>query len=86
MLGADVGTSIVTQILSFKIHWISSVLLLVGVFVLQSFDTARSRGIGRSLVGLGMMLLALRLMGEATVPMRSSFTVQLLLGMLGLGF
>lgn len=83
MLGADVGTSLVTQLLSFRIYWLSSALLLSGVVTLYLVDTTRGRGVGRSLVGLGLMLLSLRLMGEATGPMRSSFAVQILLGMLG---
>ncbi len=43
----------------------------------------RGRGIGRALLGLGLMLLALRLMGEVTAPLQHSRTLALVIAGLG---
>src|ERR1700738_5122340 len=59
MLGADVGTTLVAQILSLKIAWVGSLLLLGGVFMFSSGKVTRWRDAGRIAVGLGLMLLAL---------------------------
>lgn len=75
MLGANVGTAVVTQVLSFDIHWLAPAAILVGVFAISRTDR-RSKGIGEIAIGLGLMLLALRLMGEATGPMRDSEAVE----------
>jgi phosphate:Na+ symporter len=74
MLGANVGTAIVTQILSFDLHWLAPLCILCGVFA-ASRPARRSKGLGDVAIGLGLMLLSLRLMGEATEPMRQSEAV-----------
>lgn len=81
MLGANVGTAVVTQILSFDIHWLAPVAIVVGV-ALASRSSRRSRGLAESAIGLGLMLLSLRLMGEATGPMRQSGAVAAFFGLL----
>jgi phosphate:Na+ symporter len=74
MLGANVGTALVTKVLSLDIAWLAPAAILVGVFATSRKDR-RSRGLGEIAIGLGLMLLALRLMGEATSPMRDSEAV-----------
>ncbi|UXN67970.1 Na/Pi cotransporter family protein (plasmid) [Devosia neptuniae] len=71
MLGANVGTAVVAQILSFDIHWLAPITILLGVIV-GSRKSRRSRGLGEIGIGIGLMLLSLRLMSEATEPMRES--------------
>lgn len=75
MLGANVGTAVVTQVLSFDIHWLAPAAILVGVFAHARPDR-RSKGIGEIAIGVGLMLLALRLMSDATGPMRDSEAVE----------
>jgi len=72
VLGADVGTSLIAQLLSFDLRWLSPVLLIVGVFVFMSTLPTKWRDLGRATVGLALMLLALRLIVEATHPLRDS--------------
>ena len=83
MLGANVGTSLVTQILSLDLHWLAGICLIAAVMVGPSGGSTRSNGIGKSLLGLGLMLLSLKLMNEATGPLRDSEAVRALLAMLG---
>jgi phosphate:Na+ symporter len=72
MLGADVGTSLVAQIVSFKVDWLSPSLILIGVVAFRAGQSTKIRDLGRAAVGLGLILLALHLMSEAALPMRES--------------
>lgn len=82
MLGANIGTAIVTQILSFDIGWLAPAAILLGAFA-ASRSGRRSKGTGEMAIGLGLMLLALRLMGDATNPMRESEAVAAFFALLG---
>ncbi len=79
MLGANVGTALTAAILAANVHWLGSATILVGVATYMSSRYARGRGIGRALLGLGLMLLALQLLGAVTAPLRDSETVAMLL-------
>lgn len=72
MLGANVGTSIAAVILSLDVHWFGSAMILVGVTVFSLSKYARGKGVGRAILGLGLMLLALQLVGNVTGPLRES--------------
>lgn len=79
MLGADVGTALVAQLLTLDMHILSPLLVLVGVVLFRTGEGGRRRAIARILIGLGLMLLALRLMNGATAPLRTSPTMGLVL-------
>jgi phosphate:Na+ symporter len=72
MLGANVGTSIAAVILSLDVHWFGSAMILIGVTVFSLSKFARGKGVGRAILGLGLMLLALQLVGNVTGPLRES--------------
>ena len=82
MLGANVGTALVTQILSFNLHWLAPAAILLGVAI-GSRRSRRSRGSSEIAIGIGLMLLSLRLMAEATEPMRESQAVAAFFTLLG---
>jgi len=72
MLGADVGTTLVAQLLSLKIAWLSSLFIFAGVVMFLGGKVTRWRDMGRIGIGLGLMLLALRLIFAASEPMRDA--------------
>ncbi len=76
MLGADVGTALVAQALSFDVSWLSPALILIGFVAFSSITTTRWRDAGRAVVGLGLMLLALRLIVESSQPLQHSVVLQ----------
>lgn len=76
VLGADVGTSLVAQILSLNLSWLSPVCVLIGVAMFMTTASTRWRDLGRAVIGLGLMLLALRQIVDATVPLRDSFVLE----------
>jgi phosphate:Na+ symporter len=73
ILGADVGTTLVAQVLSFDLSWLSPMLLIAGFFMVSRFETAGRVGhLGRICFGLGLMLLALSLIKQTTLPLKES--------------
>ena len=80
ILGADVGTTVVVQILSFDLHWLSPALIGFGVLVFLSSDGGRPRNLARTAIGLGLVLLALHLIGQASAPLRHDESLALILG------
>ncbi len=83
ILGADVGTTGVVQVLSFGLHWLSPLLIACGVFGFLSSKRTRHKNLARITLGLGLMLLALQLIGEASAPLRESQVFAALLQPLG---
>jgi len=79
MLGADIGTSLMAVVFSFDLSWLSPLFVLVGVVLFLSRQSDPVGRFGRILIGLGLMLLALRLVGESTAIMTRSPTVKALL-------
>jgi phosphate:Na+ symporter len=79
MLGADVGTSLMTVVFSFDLSWLSPLLIFVGVIVYSSQQNSGAGPIGRVLLGLGLITLALQLIVAATRPLTESAAVRALL-------
>lgn len=80
ILGADVGTTIVAQVLTFDLSWLSPVLIILGYACYSGKEQAGTRRqVGRILLGLGMMLLAIAIIKETAAPLKSSETLPLIL-------
>jgi phosphate:Na+ symporter len=54
MLGANVGTTLIVQVLSFKVAQLAPLLLLAGVVMFRVGGT-RGRDVGRVAIGLGLI-------------------------------
>lgn len=83
MLGADIGTSVMAVVFSLDLSWLSPLFILVGVILFISKQDATAGRIGRVLIGLGLMLLALRLVTVSTQVLTQSPATKTLLGTLG---
>jgi len=83
MLGADVGTSLVVQVLSFDLSWLSPLLIVVGVIGFKTSRAAMRQHVSRALIGLGLILLALREIVSVSEPLRHAGALQALLEALG---
>jgi phosphate:Na+ symporter len=79
MLGADVGTSVMAVVFSFDLSWISPLLIFVGVVIFISRQNSGIGAVGRVLIGLGLITLALQLIVAATRPLTESPAVRALL-------
>lgn len=72
VLGADVGTTLVAQALSFDFSLLSPILLTIGVVLFLNASGGTKRDVGRLVVGLGLMLLALKLIVAASASLREA--------------
>jgi phosphate:Na+ symporter len=68
MLGANVGTTLIVQLLSFDISWIAPVLLVGGVAAFKRGTRTVIRDVGRVAVGLGLILLSLHILLDSFAP------------------
>src|SRR5438445_11425903 len=60
MLGANVGTTLIVQLLSFDIGHVAPLFVLIGVILFRRSFASRTRDLGRVAIGLGLMLFALQ--------------------------
>ena len=72
MLGADLGSAIVAQILNSQIAVLTPLLLLVGVLLFLRSARRSMRQIGRILIGLALIFLSLDLIRDASAPLTNS--------------
>jgi phosphate:Na+ symporter len=79
MLGADVGTSLMAVVFHFDLSWLSPLLIFVGVVLFIARQDTTVGRVGRILIGLGLMLLALGLISESTRVLTQSPVVQVAL-------
>ena len=79
MLGADVGTALMAVVFSFDLSWLSPLLIFIGVLLFISRQDTVAGRIGRVLIGLGLITLALQLIVGATQPLTESPAVRALL-------
>lgn len=83
ILGADLATTLVAQILSLDIRWLSPVLLIAG-YITAARSERGSRGAftGHMITGVGLILLALSLLRQAVDPLRDApLLIQMLDGL-----
>ncbi|MGQ3083831.1 MAG: Na/Pi cotransporter family protein [Hydrogenophaga sp.] len=79
MLGADIGTSLMAVVFSFDLSWLSPLFIFLGVTLFISRQGTPTGDLGRVMIGLGLMLLALRLISGATSVLTQNPAVQLML-------
>ena len=72
VLGADVGSSLVVKLLSFDLEVLTPVCLVAGTVLFMSTSRRDLLQLGRILIGIGLLILSLRLIGEASEPLRES--------------
>ncbi len=80
MLGANVGTTLIVQVLAFNISAVAPVLFIVGLVAFRSGGRSWVRAIGRIAIGLGLMLLALHILLDALAPAEDAPLIRNFLG------
>ena len=68
MLGANVGTTLIVQALSFNIAAVAPVLFVLGLVAFRAGPRSRIKDIGRVSIGLGLMLLSLHILLDTLAP------------------
>lgn len=83
LLGADVGSAIVTQLLMVRQPILIPLLLLVGVVVFLRGEGSSTRQVGRIMIGLALIFVSLDMIRAATEPMISNPATQVVMAYLG---
>lgn len=80
MIGADISTTLVAQILTFDMSWLMPCFLLSGVILHHFYEQGgRRKHIARALIGLGLILLSLSQIKQSAMPLGTSETLPLLM-------
>lgn len=79
MLGANVGTTLIVQVMSFDIAIVAPVLILIGFVIHRRTDDVSYENLGRVSIGLGLMLLALHLLVGAMAPVENAQVLRVIL-------
>lgn len=82
-LGADVGTTLVAQVLSFDLGPLGPLLALAGFATFGIAKSKAGRNAGRILLGLSLILIALDLIVAGSAPVRQSPLMQQVIAALG---
>src|SRR5580698_3266373 len=79
VLGANVGTTLIVQLLSFDVAEVAPALILIGVLMFRRASAA-IRDFGRVLIGLGLLLMALHQFVSLLTPYEDVPSLRLMLG------
>jgi phosphate:Na+ symporter len=79
MLGANVGTTLIVQILAFNVTAVAPVLFIIGLIAFRSGARTRVKDLGRAAIGLGLTLLALHILLDTLAPAENAPGVRTLL-------
>ena len=79
MLGANIGTTLIVQVLSFNVSAVAPVLFLAGVVAFKLGQRTPTRDLGRVAIGLGLMLLALHILLDTLAPAENAPSARALL-------
>jgi phosphate:Na+ symporter len=72
VLGANVGTTLIVQVLTFDIAAVAPIFVLVGLVAFKRGRRTQTRDLGRVGIGLGLVLLALHLIVTAIEPVEQA--------------
>jgi phosphate:Na+ symporter len=79
MLGANIGSALIVQLFSFDVSLVFPVFLFVGLAAFRRGERSRVRDIGRALMGVGLILLSLRLLSDTMRPVEGAEDIRQLL-------
>jgi phosphate:Na+ symporter len=80
MLGANVGTTLIVQVLSFDVSAATPVLILIGVLMFRRGANPQTHDLGRVFIGFGLTLLALHQLLELMTQYENAPSLRILLG------
>lgn len=72
ILGADLGSALLIQILAFDLQWLTPALLAIGGLLYIKTDRRKLRQFGRIILGIAFILISLRFLRETMIPIKES--------------
>jgi phosphate:Na+ symporter len=83
ILGADIGTTITVQLISFKIFDYAILLVGLGILGMLVLKNRVRKDLSQGVLGFGFIFLSIKIMAESMTPLKESQIFMLLLGALG---
>jgi phosphate:Na+ symporter len=80
MLGANVGTTLIVQVLAFNVADVAPALFVVGLIAFRGGGRRWLKDAGRIAIGLGLMLLSLHILLDTIAPAEDAPRIRILLG------
>jgi phosphate:Na+ symporter len=74
LLGADIGTTITVQLISFHLSGYALAIVSAGFIARAMSKRKRNQYIGQIIMGFGLLFLGMKLAEEATLPLKASAT------------
>ncbi|MGB3242918.1 MAG: Na/Pi cotransporter family protein [Sulfitobacter sp.] len=72
VLGGDLGSALIIQVLSFDLDWLVPALLAVGGWLFVKTEQKKLRQAGRIVMGIALILISLQFLRDAMEPIRDS--------------
>jgi len=72
VMGANIGTTVTAQIVSFKIDILAFPLIIIGFLMYFIAKRRRLKNIGMTILGLGILFLGMTIMKDALSPLREN--------------
>ncbi len=72
VLGGDLGSALIIQVLSFRLDWLVPLLLTIGGWLFIKTEGRRWRQAGRILMGVAFILISLQLLRQTMEPIKDS--------------
>ncbi|MEB8388173.1 Na/Pi cotransporter family protein [Rhodobacteraceae bacterium KMM 6894] len=86
VLGGDLGSALIIQILTFKLDWLVPLLLTAGGWLFVKCEGRRWRQGGRILMGVALILISLQFLRAAVAPIQDSAFLPAIAGYLARDF
>lgn len=76
ILGSNIGTTIGCQIIAYDVGEYSAIPLIIGFIIFLAAKPEKTKQIGKSILGIGLIFFGLQYIGQAVEPLRElpSFT------------
>ena len=76
ILGSNIGTTIGSQIIAFDVGEYSAVPLVIGLVIFLAFKSEKTKQVGKSILGIGLIFFGLQYIGQSAEPLKDlpSFT------------
>jgi phosphate:Na+ symporter len=82
MLGANIGTTLIVQVLSFDVTAFAPVAILAGLVMFRRGGGTLMRDLGRAAIGLGLIVLALHHLVDLLRPLEDAPSLRMLMGVI----
>ncbi len=82
ILGADIGTTVTIQIISFNILDYSILFIGLGLLAMYAGKSSLWKDLGQGVLGFGLIFLSMKIMSDAMVPLKTSEAFRLMLTLL----